>query len=298
VIFNATLFASALLVATPLILAAGGGAISHQAGVFNFTLDGLMLWGAFFAIYFAKVGGSWGVGLVGAAAMTIVASLAFGFVVIRLKANPIVAALGLNLVAAGVTSLLLRTRLSSGGGAVSAARLPDATPRFLARLPVVGHVLAGQSILVYLAIVSGPCIYFFLTRSAVGLRLRAAGDAPESAAIAGISVARMRYLALALTGLLCGLAGAQLSMGIAQFTENITAGRGITAFAAVIFGRNLPYPVFATAAFFGFSIALTDRLQGLGLPGELVVLIPYFLTVVALAVSSRRTIAAYRQALA
>ena len=80
--------------------------------------------------------------------------------------------------------------------------------------------------------------------------------------------------------------------------RRLTAGRGITAFAAVIFGRNLPYPVFATAAFFGFSIALTDRLQGLGLPGELVVLIPYFLTVVALAVSSRRTMAAYRQALA
>lgn len=293
-IFNATLFAATLIVATPLILAAVGGAISHQAGIFNFTLDGLMLWGAFFAIYFTKVTGDWLVGLAGATAMSVLASLLFGFVVIRLKANEIVAALGLNLVAAGVTSLLLRTQMTTGGG-VPAAQLPSATPAFIADLPVIGRVLAGQSIIVYLAIISGPCAYLFLTRSALGLRLRAAGDMPESAAIAGIGVDRTRFIALTLTGACCGLAGAQLSMSIAQFTENITAGRGITAFAAVIFGRNMPYPVFATAAFFGFSIALTDRLQGLGLPGELVVLIPYILTVVALAVSSLHILRTQRQ---
>lgn len=297
-IFNGTLFAATLIVATPLVLAAGGGAISHQAGIFNFSLEGLMLWSAFFAIYFTKLGGHWLIGLGGAVGITIFASLVFGFVVIRLKANPIVAALGLNLVSSGVTSLLLRTRMSSGGGSVAAAHLPGMTPKFVERLPVIGTVLAGQSIIVYLALISGPCIHLFLTRSALGLRLRATGDAPESAAIAGISVERTRYLALAITGALCGLAGAQLSMSISQFTENITAGRGITAFAAVIFGRNMPYPVFATAAFFGFSIALTDRLQGLGLPGELVVLIPYVLTVVALAVSSLRTITAQRNVLA
>ncbi len=288
-ILSPELFNAALLVAAPLVLAAVGGAISNQAGIFNFTLEGLMLFAAFFAVFFTIETQNASAGVLAAVVLTTVVSLVYGFVVLQLGADPIIAAFGVNLLSLGATSFLLRAWLGQIGGVFAPTGLGNATPSFVEALPLLGPVLARQNILVYAALVSGPLAYLFLTRTPLGLAIRAAGEAPEAAEAAGLKVKRVRYAALAITGVMCALAGAELSLGfLSQFTDNMTAGRGIIAFAAVIFGRNLPIPVWLTALFFGFASAFTDRLQGLGLPAELVVLVPYLAAVVALAIASRR----------
>jgi general nucleoside transport system permease protein len=289
-ILTLSLLQATLLASAPLILAAMGGAISHQAGIFNFSLEGLMLFGAFFAVYGVIMTNSPAIGVMLGAISGMVVSLIFGLTVIGLRADVIIAAFGINLLAVGVTGFLLRALLGEVGGVFAPEGLSSVTPGFIADLPVIGRVLAGQSALVYFAILSGPLVALLVYRTVFGLRLRAVGEAPEAAVAAGIHPSRVQYAALALTGLLCGLGGAQLSLGfLSQFTENVTAGRGIIAFTAVIFGLGRPIPVFLGALFFGFATALTDRLQGLGFPQELIVLSPYVITVIALAIGSRRS---------
>jgi general nucleoside transport system permease protein len=289
-VLTLSLLQATLQAAAPLILAAMGGVISHQAGIFNFSLEGLMLFGAFFAVYGVIVTGSPLIGVVMGMISAAVVSLIFGLVVVGLRADAIIAAFGINLLAVGATGFLLRTLLGEVGGVFAPEGLPSATPEFITQLPVIGRVLAGQSALVYFAILSGPLVAMLIYRTVLGLRIRAVGEAPTAAQAAGIHISRVQYVALALTGLFCGLAGAQLSLGfLSQFTENVTAGRGIIAFAAVIVGQNRPITVYLAALFFGFATALTDRLQGLGFPQELIVLAPYIITIIALAIGSRRS---------
>jgi ABC-type uncharacterized transport system permease subunit len=289
-ILTLSLLQATLQAAAPLILAAMGGVISHQAGIFNFTLEGLMLFGAFFAVYGVILTNNPVVGVLIGAVSAMIASLIFGFAVVGLGADAIIAAFGINLLAAGATGFLLRVLLGEVGGVFAPEGLASVTPQIVASAPVIGPVLKGQSALVYLAILSGPLVALFLYRTVLGLRIRAVGEAPVAAEAAGIHPSRIQYIALALTGLLCGLAGAQLSLGfLSQFTENLTAGRGIIAFAAVIVGLNRPIPVYLSALFFGFATALTDRLQALGFPQELIVLAPYVITVIALAIGSGRS---------
>lgn len=289
-VLTLSLLQATLQAAAPLILAAMGGVISHQAGIFNFSLEGLMLFGAFFAVYGVILTNNPVVGVLVAAVSGVIVSLIYGLAVVGLGADAIIAAFGINLLAAGATGFLLRALLGEVGGVFAPAGLGSVTPDVVANAPVIGPVFKGQSALVYLAIFSGPMVAFFLYRTVLGLRIRAVGEAPVAAEAAGIHTGRIQYVALALTGLLCGLAGAQLSLGfLSQFTENVTAGRGIIAFAAVIVGLNRPIPVYLAALFFGFATALTDRLQGLGFPQELIVLAPYVITVIALAIGSGRS---------
>jgi simple sugar transport system permease protein len=289
-VLTLSLLQATLQAAAPLILAAMGGVISHQAGIFNFSLEGLMLFGAFFAVYGVILTNSPVVGVVFAAISAMIVSLIYGFAVVGLGADAIIAAFGINLLAAGATGFLLRVLLGEVGGVLAPEDLGSVTPAIFANAPVIGPVLRTQSALVYLAIISGPLVALFLYRTVLGLRIRAVGEAPGAAAAAGIHTSRIQYVALALTGVLCGLAGAQLSLGfLSQFTENLTAGRGIIAFAAVIVGLNRPIPVYLSALFFGFATALTDRLQALGFPQELIVLAPYVITIIALAIGSSRS---------
>jgi simple sugar transport system permease protein len=284
-LLQATLQASA-----PLILAAMGGVISHRVGIFNFSLEGLMLFGAFFAVYGVILTNSPAIGVALGAISAMIVSLVYGVAVVGLRADVIIAAFGINLLAVGATGFLLRALLGEVGGVFAPEGLGSATPQAIADLPFIGPVLAAQSALVYFALLSGPLVALLIYRTVFGLRLRAVGEAPEAAVAAGIHPPRVQYAALALTGILCGLGGAQLSLGfLSQFTENVTAGRGIIAFTAVIFGMARPIPVFLGALFFGFATALTDRLQGLGFPQELIVLSPYIITVIALAIGSGRS---------
>jgi simple sugar transport system permease protein len=193
------------------------------------------------------------------------------------------------LLAQGGTIFLLNAMLGQTGGAFSPVQLDFIRIPVLDGLPILGPLLSGHTILTYLSWLTLPLFVFILYSTPFGLALRAVGEKPEAAAAAGIKVRLIRYCAIAITAFCCALAGAQLSLGVlGMYTDNMTAGRGIIAFAAVVFGRHKPLQVFLVALFFGFAAALTDRLQGFGLPSELLNTLPYLLTVIVLAISGWR----------
>lgn len=296
-IFTLSLVNASLVVATPLIWAAMGGLVSHQSGIFNFTLEGLMLFGSFFSVLFAvKTGNVWA-GTLLAAVVCLLLSLVWGWVVIDLGADQIISALGFILIAQGGTVFLLGALLGQTGGAFSPVQFDLIRPLIIDSLPVLGPIFSKHTALTYLSWLLLPLFVFVLYGTRFGLALRAVGEKPEAAEAAGIHVRRMRYIAVAVTGFCCALAGAQLSLGVlGMFTDNMTAGRGIIAFAAVVFGRHKPLPVFLVALFFGFAGALSDRLQGFGIPSELLNTLPYLMTVIALALSGWRVLLAQRAA--
>ena len=292
-LLDLALLASWIRLATPILLAALGGLVSERVGVFNVGLEGLMLVGSFFAV----AGLYWtGNPLVGVAlavlASTLVALLLA--VVVDLGGDAIVAGLAINIFALGATTYLVRPVFGVQGSFYdpSLRGLPDITIPFLADVPVVGQLVSGFSFLVYLAFALVLVGHVLLYRHAWGIRLRAVGEAPVAAASVGVPVRRTRYLALALSGALCGVAGAQLSISlVTQFVQGMTAGRGFIALVAVMFGRATPFGVLAASLLFGLAYALTLRMQGIGIPPQFVAMLPYLATLgvlVAVAVRRRR----------
>jgi simple sugar transport system permease protein len=178
--------------------------------------------------------------------------------------------------------------------------LPDIRIPLVADVPVLGQLVSGFSFLVYLAVALALVGHVLLYRHPWGIRLRAVGEAPTAAASVGIRVRRARYLALAVAGVLCGLAGAQLSISlVTQFVQGMTAGRGFIALVAVMFGRATPLGVLAASLLFGLAYALTLRLQGIGIPPQFVAMLPYLATLAVLvAVALRARARARRRAVA
>lgn len=290
------LFAPALLHAatqaiTPLLLAALGGALCGQAGVFNIALEGQMLIGAF-----AAVAGSvfthaaWAGVLIGAAAAMLFALiLAYGAT--RLRGDPIVIGIGMNLLASGLTAYLLRQMFGVSGTFADPAIAGLATIRIGAvqGVPVLGPVLSGQTALTWLAWVLVGAIGVALFRTPAGLRLRGVGEAPDAAAALGVRVDAYRIGAVLASGALAGLAGAQLSLGtVSLFSEDMSAGRGWIAVVAVMLGRSNPLYAALACVLFGFADAVGLRLQGQGLPSQLTDTAPYVVTLAALVLSHRR----------
>jgi ABC-type uncharacterized transport system permease subunit len=288
---DAELLASALRALTPILLAALGGALCERAGVFNISLEGLMLVGCFGAVAGSWFTGSAWLGVLVAVAATTVFSLVLAVGSVTLKADAIVLGVAMNLLAAGLTAFLLRTVFGVQGafsdptlkglGALHVPRLGD--------VPFVGDVLSGQSPLVYLAWLIVAVTAVFLARHPWGLRLRGVGERPDAAQSLGVSVAKYQYAAVLASGMLCGLAGAQLALGnVTLFSENMTSGRGWIAVVAVMLGRAAPVGVLVAALLFGVVEALGFRLQGQGLPQQAADAAPYVVTLVALFVSTAR----------
>jgi simple sugar transport system permease protein len=280
---DAALFASALGALTPILFAALAGALCQRAGVFNISLEGTMLVGAF-----AAVAGSWYTGSAWLGVLiAVVAGTAYSLILavghVSLGGDSIVLGVAINLLAVGLTSFLIRTVFGTRG------TFSDPTLQglgdILGGIPVVG----GHSLLVYLSWLAVPALAVLLYRHPWGLRLRGVGERPEAAASLGVSVTRYRYGVILAGGALCGLAGAQLALGnVTLFSENMTAGRGWIAVVAVMLGRALPYGVLAAAVLFGLAEAFGFRLQGIGLPQQATDAAPYVVTLLALFVSSAR----------
>ncbi|MBC6459618.1 ABC transporter permease [Actinomadura sp. HBU206391] len=288
---DAELLASALRALTPILLAALGGALCERAGVFNISLEGLMLIGCFGAVAGSWFTGSAWLGVLVAIAATTVFSLVLAVGSVSLKADAIVLGVAMNLLAAGLTAFLLRTVFGVQGafsdpglkglGALDVPGLGD--------VPFVGDVLAGQSPLVYLSWLIVAVTAVFLSRHAWGLRLRGVGERPDAAQSLGVSVTKYQYAAVLAGGVLCGLAGAQLALGnVTLFSENMTSGRGWIAVVAVMLGRAAPLGVLLAALLFGVVEALGFRLQGQGLPQQAADAAPYVVTLVALFASTAR----------
>ncbi len=278
------LFESALRLSTPLVFAALGGVLSERSGVVNIALEAMLLGGAFAAMAVASGTGHPWAGIGAAALCGLLLGLLHALLVLRLRVDAIISGVGLNLLAMGLTTFLLRSLFSRGGVGVQ-VQGPGAWVPALKGAPLIGTLLGGGTPFVPLAMLAVVGVWFVLQHTRPGLQLRAVGEAPAAARAAGVSVERTRMLWVALGGALAGLGGAYLCLEAAgRFTENLSAGKGYLALAAVIIGRW--HPGWSALAVLGFSLgeALQIRLQGgsAALPSELLSALPYLLGLLAL----------------
>ena len=289
-----------LRVATPLILCAMAGIFSEKSGVIDISLEGKMLMSAFTAAAVAALTSSALAGLMVAISVSVLLGLLHGLASITLRGNQVISGLAINILASGLTVTIGIAMFQQGGQTPNLARAERFRPielplaEQLGSLPLIGliyrEVISGPNILVWMALAAVLFTAFILTRTRFGLRLRAVGEKPEALDSAGVSVARTRYMALIIAGVMCGMAGAYLSTAHGSgFVREMTAGKGYIALAAMIFGKWQPRGALLACLLFGFLDAVASRLQGIDVPliGEapvdLILALPYLLTVILLA---------------
>jgi general nucleoside transport system permease protein len=283
------LVASTLRFATPLAFAAMGGIFSERSGVVNIGLEGMMLVGAFFAVWGSIWSGSWVVGVVMAMLSGGVLALIHGVFSIHLRADQIVSGFAVNLLALGLTGYLYSSIYPDGTPTDRVDRVPELALDFLGDIPWMGDFLdrafGNLSLLVWLMIVVVILSYVVLFKTPIGLRIRSVGEHPRAADTVGISVYGVRYAAVVTSGVLAALGGAFLSIGFTgRFAENMTSGRGFIALAAVIFGKWRPGWTFVATLLFGFGFALAIPLQReADISSNVISTLPYVLTLVAVA---------------
>lgn len=282
---------STLRLSIPLLCACLAGLWSERSGVIDIGLEGKLLIAAFAAAATSYTTGSayWGL-LAGIGASTVFA-LVHGFASISQRGNQIVSGVAVNMLAAGLTAVIGNAWYGQGG------RTPplEGEQRFLAlfdvsEAPRLVQVLLGQSFLVYLALLLVPLTWYVLAKTRFGLRLRAVGEKPAAVDTAGISVTGLRYSAVIIAGVFCGIGGAYIGTGLsAGFIPAMTAGKGFIALAALIFAKWRAWPALAACVLFGFLEALSIRLQGVDIPGlgevpvQAIQALPYAMTVILLA---------------
>jgi simple sugar transport system permease protein len=291
---------STVRLAVPLVLAAMAGLFCERSGVVDIALEGKMLGAAFAAAAVAQITDSAWLGVIAGMAFGVALAMVHGFASITHRGDQVVSGMALNVIAAGLGPTLAdawfrqagRVPVTAEGARFEPIDLPFAD--VLQPVPVLGPIYAdlisGHNILVYLTAILVPLVAWVVYRTRFGLRLRAVGENPAAVDTAGISVAAMRYKALMITGALCGIAGAYLSIAqSAGFTRDMTAGKGYLALAALIFGKWRPVPALLACLLFAFTDALQARLQGVPLPGvgvvpvQLIQALPYLLTIFLLA---------------
>ncbi len=269
--------AQTLRIAVPYILAAAGGVVTERAGLIGLTLEGYMLNAAFAAVLGTYLTQSPWVGVLCGIVAGALTALLYAYGAIRFRANQVVIGVAINLLAVGLTRFFLRLVFDSSS---NSARVPG----FTAGTTGTGFAALVRDPLAWVGILALPALAWALYRTPFGLRVRAVGEHPQAAASVGVRVARVRYLAAALSGALAALGGVWLALDQHQFTDGMTAGRGFIALAATIFGRWDPVRALLACLLFAAAETLQIRLQGTGaLPSQFVEMIPYVLTIVALA---------------
>lgn len=290
---------STVRLATPLLLACLAGLFSERAGIFDIGLEGKMLASAFFAAAFASVTGSVWIGLLAGIGASLVLSGIHGLASITFRGNQLISGVAINFLASGMTVLIAQDMFSQGGRTPSlmqGGRFEPITLPFaesLQAVPVLGPIyhdlISGHSALVYVAFLMVPISWWVLFRTRFGLRLRAVGENPAAVDTAGVSVIGLRFAAVAICGVLCGIAGAYLATGLqAGFVREMTAGRGFIALAALIFAKWRPWYALYACLLFGLLQAVALRYQNIDLgafvlPVQFMDALPYILTVVILA---------------
>jgi general nucleoside transport system permease protein len=294
VVVWSALLASALRYATPLTFAAIGGMFSERSGVVNIGLEGMMLMGAYFGFWGADKTNSWELGLVIAMLAGAGLALVHALFSIHLRADQIVTGTAINFLALGITGYFFINSYGDQGTPTDVPSVPNVHFTALSHVPPEGlgsflDALFGDlNFLIWLSFFVIVASYFVMFRTPIGLRIRAVGEHPRAADTVGISVYKIRYASVLVSGALAALGGAYLSIGFLHlFDQNLTGGRGFIALAALIFGKWRPFGAFAAALLFGFSSALGDRLpeyfaQGSSTP-QLFNALPYVLTLIAVA---------------
>jgi len=291
---------STVRLAVPLILACLAGLYSERAGIVDIGLEGKLLGAAFAAAAMAAVSGSPWLGLLAGIGVALAMSAIHGIASINLKGDQTISGVALNFLAAGLTTFLGQSWFQRGGFTPQLSADQRFTPidlpfaEQLKDVPIIGEIywelISGHNILTYVAFIAVPVTAFVLFKTRFGLRLRAVGENPKALDTAGISVSWLRYKALVITAVLVGAGGTYLSIAqSAGFNNNMSAGRGYIALAALIFAKWKPWPALLVCLLFGFLDAMQFRLQGIKFPviGEVPVqaiqALPYILTIILLA---------------
>jgi ABC-type uncharacterized transport system permease subunit len=284
VVVWSALAAAMLRFATPLVFAALGGVVSERSGVVNIGLEGMMLFGAFFAIYGADVLDGWIGGLLLGMLAGGVLALIHAFFSVTLRADQIVSGFAINFLALGITGYIFLHHYGDQGTPDGVPQVPDITLP-IDWIPFFGPALEKLNLLVWVALLLVLAVWVFVFRTPSGLRLRSVGENPRAAATVGISVYRTRYLAVIASGVLAAMGGAFLSIGfVHSFNEGMTAGRGFIALAVVIVGKWRPGAALVAALGFGFSQALAQRLPVFSeSSATLLQALPYVVTLIAVA---------------
>jgi general nucleoside transport system permease protein len=271
---------------TPFLLAATGGLFTELSGLLNIALEGLMLTGAFFSVVFAAATGSLFLGILLGVLCSLLLALLYAAVTLYLRANPFIAGLATNLFASGFT-VVMAFRLYGTKGVIQFPGIPRlpvlAVPEALQRVPVLGDILFGHNVIVYLTwglvLLSALVIY----RTPFGLRIRAVGASPRTASALGMDPRRYQLAGILASGLTCGLAGALLTLGLSAFVPEITAGRGWIALVAIYLGNKTPWGIAAACLVFGVAESLSNFAQGvMKVPVDFILALPYLITVAAL----------------
>lgn len=286
-IFSTAFIISLIRVATPLILASLGAVITSNAGITNIGIEGVMLVSALAGVFASAFGwGPW-FGLVIAILTGILCSLAIGYMAMKLQVNSVLACIAFNTMAIGGTVYFMYAVVKDKGTtlALDSGKLPDLYIPGLSDIPVLGELFFQHNAVSYLAFLMIIVVSVLLYKTPVGMRIRSAGKAPHALSSVGVSLIRIRYLALAISGVLGGMAGAFMSMGyVTWFSKNMTAGRGFIALAADAMGNSHPVGAVISALFFACAETLSYTLQITNIPPELVQMVPYLSTIVGLAI--------------
>ena len=285
VVVWSALFASMLRYATPLIFGALGGLFSERSGVVNVGLDGMMLMGAFFGILAADKLDSWVLGLLVGILSGGTIALLHAIWSIHFRADQIISGFAINFLALGLTGYLFIDIYGQEGTPTDIPSIPNVRLAFLDDVPFLGDIFGNLNLMIWIALLLVPLSWLVLFKTPLGLRLRAVGEHPRAADTVGIDVYAIRYGAVITSGMLAAAGGAFLSIGfVNSFNENMTAGRGFIALAAVIFGNWRPFGAAAACLLFGFSSALAQRLPEYSQSAAVLFqALPYVLTLIAVA---------------
>ncbi len=285
IIFSTNFCFSVIRVTTPILFAGLGALVSDRAGAVNIGLEGIMLLSALAGVVGSAWSGSALVGLLAAVLVGIVLALVLAYFTLRLKTHVILGGIAINLFADGgsVFALFLLTGDKGTSASLPSKVLPNVDLPGLREIPILGSIFSGHNVLVYVGVLCVVGVYVMLKRTPLGLKIKAAGEAPNAAESVGIDVTRVRYIALALSGLFAGLGGAFLSMGyVSWFSQGMSAGRGWIALAAEAMGRGTVLGTTGASLLFGAADALSNSLNILNIPSELVRIVPYLATVIGL----------------
>jgi general nucleoside transport system permease protein len=288
-IFTASVFASAIRMATPYIFAAIGETFSQRSGVLNLGVDGIMLMGAFASFWVVFATENLLLGVIVALLVGGLMGLFMAFISVTLQAEQGISGIGVYLFGLGFSELLFQRFI---GTPKSVAGFGDIYIPVLSDIPVVGEILFNHNLLVYVAFALVPISAFIFNHTTFGLNIRAVGQNPQAADAMGVSVTRVRYTTVTIGGALAGLAGASLSIALLKvFQQNLTAGLGFIAVALVYFGGWRPWGVMAGSLIFGFVRALQLQIDTVGYLddySELLIMAPYVITIIALMFAAKR----------
>ena len=290
-IFSTTFGYSVLRVTTPILFATIGAMISIKAGVVNISMEGTMLTAALTGVVISGYTGSALAGLIGAVLIGMLLGLMLAYFALNLKTNIILAAIAINLMASGGTIFALFVISGDRGisSSINSQMLPRLTIPILDSIPVLGGVLSNHNVLTYVSLLSVFLAYILLYKTPLGLRIRAVGENPHAAESVGISVHKVQYIALIMSGAFAGFGGAYMSMGyVSRFSTDMTAGRGFIALAAEALGMGRPLGILLASLLFGAADALSTSLQRFRIPSEFVQMLPYIVTVIGLIIYAKR----------